>query len=78
MLPYASPPFGGASLRNEAVHLSLKRTLFVEVGNSDARLAAAYPDLPFVWLEFEHGGGGVFRLTRAELEAHRTALAVTE
>ena len=42
--------------------------LVCEVDNSQAALEAAYPELPFVWLEFEHGGVGVFLLTRKELE----------
>jgi ribosomal protein L3 glutamine methyltransferase len=65
-------------LAGAARHLETDGTLFVEVGNSEARLEAAFPGLPFLWLEFEHGGGGVFRLTRAELEAHRVALAAKE
>ena len=65
-------------LGGAARHLETDGTLFVEVGDSDARLEAAFPGVPFLWLEFEHGGGGVFRLTRAELEAHRAALASTE
>jgi ribosomal protein L3 glutamine methyltransferase len=61
-------------LAGAAGHLEREGSLFVEVGDSDSRLAAAFPRVPFTWLEFEHGGGGVFRLTRAELDAHRTAL----
>jgi ribosomal protein L3 glutamine methyltransferase len=61
-------------LAGAAHHMEPGGTLFVEVGDSDARLDAAFPELAFTWLEFEHGGGGVFRLTRAELEAHDSAL----
>ena len=61
-------------LAGAARHLEADGTLFVEVGDSDVRLATAFPELPFVWLQFEHGGGGVFRLTRAELDAHDAVL----
>ncbi len=51
-------------------HLNPDGVLFVEVGNSDERLEQAFPTLPFLWLEFESGGGGVFMLTRRELQRH--------
>lgn len=36
--------------------------LVCEVGRSADALLEAYPELPFLWPAFEHGGGGVFLL----------------
>jgi len=55
-------------LSGAAEHLEDDGVLVVEVGDSDTRVGEAYPKLPFVWLEFEHGGGGVFLLRRGDLE----------
>jgi ribosomal protein L3 glutamine methyltransferase len=47
-------------------HLAADGALFVEVGDSDERVQQAFPQLPFMWPEFEHGGGGVFMLRAAD------------
>jgi len=48
-------------------HLEEGGSIIVELGNSGRHLEAAFPSVPFLWLEFEHGGHGVFVLTREEL-----------
>jgi len=48
-------------------HLNEGGMLVCEVGESESRLAGALPAVPFVWLEFSHGGSGVFILGCEEL-----------
>jgi ribosomal protein L3 glutamine methyltransferase len=58
-------------LRQARAHLRARGVLIVEVGNTEAAVRRAYPRLPFLWLQFERGGGGVFLLTRAQLRRER-------
>lgn len=57
-------------LREARRHLAPGGLLIVEVGNTERAVRRAYPRLPFLWLEFARGGGGVFLLTREQLVAH--------
>lgn len=52
-------------LKEAKNHLNPRGILIVEVGNSADALMEKYPQMPFVWLEFEHGMSEVF-LLRAE------------
>jgi ribosomal protein L3 glutamine methyltransferase len=55
-------------LKQAPDHLNEGGILAVEVGNSMEALIERYPELPFIWLEFENGGDGVFILNKSELE----------
>lgn len=57
-------------LRDANRYLSDKGVLIVEVGNSQYALEEAYPEVPFTWLEFEYGGGGVFMLDKQQIEQY--------
>lgn len=60
-------------LQEATKHLTETGILIVEVGNSWEHLQRTFPDLPFLWLEFDYGGHGVFVLTRTELEKYQDA-----
>jgi ribosomal protein L3 glutamine methyltransferase len=56
-------------LRQAARHLAPRGLLVVEVGNTESAVRRVFRTLPFVWLEFARGGGGVFLLAREQLKA---------
>ncbi|MDO4697207.1 MAG: 50S ribosomal protein L3 N(5)-glutamine methyltransferase [Pasteurellaceae bacterium] len=58
-------------LARAANYLSDNGVLVCEVGNSMVHLIEQFPSVPFNWLEFKHGGVGVFSLTREQLVANR-------
>lgn len=56
-------------LEQASQFLSRDGVLIMEVGFSEEALASALPELPMLWLDFEHGGSGVFALTAPQLRS---------
>jgi ribosomal protein L3 glutamine methyltransferase len=56
-------------LREAAMHLTDHGILVVEVGYTQDLLIERFPGVPFLWLDFEFGGEGVFLLERDQLVA---------
>jgi ribosomal protein L3 glutamine methyltransferase len=54
-------------LRESLAHLHPGGLLIVEVGNTEVAVRRAFRRLPFIWLEFARGGGGVFLLTAEQI-----------
>lgn len=57
-----------------SVYLQPQGVLVVEVGQSAATLAKLLPCMPFLWLDFRHGGDGVFLLEYDQLTACQSAV----
>jgi ribosomal protein L3 glutamine methyltransferase len=61
-------------LRDASHYLTPNGILIVEVGNSEYALAEQFPEMPFTWLEFQRGGGGVFLITAKDLHESQSLL----
>lgn len=62
-------------LRDASDFLTDDGVLIVEVGSTAAALEERFPGVALTWLEFEHGGDGVFVLRRDELLEHHSLFA---
>lgn len=54
-------------MRDAPAHLVEGGLLFCEVGEAADRLQERLPRVPLVWPDFEHGGGGIFTISREQL-----------
>lgn len=61
-------------LKQSYSHLTPNGLLVVEVGNSQEALTERFPEIPFLWLDFESGGHGVFLLTAQQLKEYQPLL----
>jgi len=56
-------------------HLNEEGVIIVEVGKTAPALEALFPGIPFMWIEFERGGEGVFILDRNSLLEYQPLFA---
>ncbi len=54
-------------LREASGYLASGGIVIIEVGSSAEALMEHYPEVPFLWLDFERGGDGVFLLTTEQV-----------
>ncbi|AWL12437.1 Ribosomal protein L3 N(5)-glutamine methyltransferase [Saliniradius amylolyticus] len=52
-------------------HLTDEGWLLVEIGNSMVHFEQRYPGLEVIWVELEHGGHGIFAISRQALVAYQ-------
>lgn len=62
-------------LKEAAHYLNDNGVMIVEVGNSWENLEDAFPNVPFLWLEFASGGHGVFVISKQELIRYQAEFA---
>jgi ribosomal protein L3 glutamine methyltransferase len=60
-----------AILAGAGRHLNPGGILIVEVGNTEVAVRRAFARMPFTWLTFDRGGGGVFLLHAEQLQAKK-------
>jgi [LSU ribosomal protein L3P]-glutamine N5-methyltransferase (EC 2.1.1.-) len=65
-------------LREAVDHLNPGGLLVVEVGNSWESLEQAFPQVEFLWPEFENGGHGVFVLSEQQLKKYSAVLGAND
>lgn len=70
--------FTKAFLKQAADYMTDNALLVFEVGNSGEALEQQYPDMPLTWLDFEHGGVGVFVMNKHEVLAAQTIVSRQE
>ena len=59
-------------LRDGGRFLSPGGIMVVEVGAAAEAMVERYPEVPFLWLDFERGGEGVFLLTADQLDEYQS------
>ncbi|MEI4259967.1 MAG: 50S ribosomal protein L3 N(5)-glutamine methyltransferase [Candidatus Dasytiphilus stammeri] len=65
-------------LLSSSDYLTDKGILICEVGYQQSSLTQQYPKIPFIWLEFNYGGKGVFMLKKSQLMVSKKYLSPGE
>jgi ribosomal protein L3 glutamine methyltransferase len=65
-------------LQQASSYLKPDGIMVAEVGLSAEALQERFPRVPFLWLEFERGGEGVFKLTAEQLVEYKSIFSADE